>query len=442
MKKSYYLFCLFFFASSLCIGQTICPEVTTVFKDWPAPGEGTAISNVQFFIESIEPGQTSGPITPAPMSAGCIDLGAAPVVGDGGSYRIYPEKDIDHRNGVSTLDLVYIARHLIGVSPFNPFQVLVADVDDSQSINVLDITAIQRLILSIDNELPTTSWKFIDRAGDVTSNPGVVFKNFVEIDPKNPPAEVSFWGVKMGDVNATSFPFAGGNDDLVLKIADQTLMAGETVTVDFLANDFKDFIAYQFSLVFDQQVLEYQEHEIKGLSTNDVMVWNTEELSAGIIPNLWVNFDGDLNLEEDSPIFTITFKVLQNSSLKEVLSANSNLTENLAYKTDSDEASKVVLDFGLLSNIENQNLSTTRLLQNQPNPVDQFTIIPFHLDQAGKINLSITDALGRIIKSIELQGIAGTQQIELQRTDFGAPGIYQYTLQTESLQISKRLIVK
>ncbi len=445
--KFFNSFLFILFCSSIGFSQTlVCPGATTVFKDWPNQGQGTAISNIQYFIESIEPGQTSGPITAAPMSGGsgsCIDLDAAPPVADGGRYRIYPVKDVDHRNGVSTLDLVLIARHLIGTSsPLNPFQLLASDVDDSQSINVLDILTLHKLILYINNELPTTSWKFVDRSVDLINNPGDISKDFIEIDPNNPPSELLFWGVKMGDINANNSPFSAGNDDLKLRIENRDLVAGETITVDFLAQDFQDFLAYQFSLVFDQNVLAYEAHESVGLPGNDLIGWNTTEAQTGVIPNLWVGLGENIEIKDGEPLFSVTFKVLGNSTLQEVLRANSVLTQNLAYTKDSEEASKVVLDFNLTTNLENQKLANDQLMQNQPNPVDQFTIIPFSLEKPGKVELSITDALGRIVKSMEWQGLAGSQQIELQRTDFGAAGLYHYTLKTAYSQISKPLIVK
>ncbi len=441
--KFFYSFTLILLCTSIGFSQTlICPEVTTVFKDWPNPGQGTAISNVQYSIESIEPGQTSGPITAAPMSGTCIDLDAAPPVADGGRYRIYPEKDVDHGNGVSTLDLVLIARHLINISSLNPFQLLASDVDDSQSINLLDILTLQKLILAITNELPATSWKFVDRSVDLINNPGNISKDFIEVDPNNPPSELLFWGVKMGDINATNIPFSAGNDDLKLSIKNRDLVAGETITVDFLAQDFQDFLAYQFSLVFDQSILAYQTHETMGLPGNDLIGWNTTEAETGVLPNLWVGLGQDFEIKDGEPVFSVTFKVLGNSTLQEVLSANSALTQNLAYTKDSDEASQVVLDFNLTTNLENQKLANDQLMQNQPNPVDQFTIIPFSLEKPGTVELSITDALGRIVKSIEWQGLAGSQQIELQRTDFGAAGLYHYTLKTAHSQISKALMVK
>jgi hypothetical protein len=48
----------------------------------------------------------------------------------GNSYVLSADKDVDPRAGLSTIDLLILQRHLLGIAPFtNPFLRLAADVN-------------------------------------------------------------------------------------------------------------------------------------------------------------------------------------------------------------------------------------------------------------------------------------------------------------------------
>ena len=54
----------------------------------------------------------------------------------GGDYNVLPSKDDDHLNGISTLDLILIQRHILGIEELSsPYQLIAADVNNSEDIN-------------------------------------------------------------------------------------------------------------------------------------------------------------------------------------------------------------------------------------------------------------------------------------------------------------------
>lgn len=62
------------------------------------------------------------------------------------------------RNGISTLDIVLISRHIIGLECFTEiWQYLAADVNGDGVISTFDMTELQKLILYITNELPVVA---------------------------------------------------------------------------------------------------------------------------------------------------------------------------------------------------------------------------------------------------------------------------------------------
>jgi len=70
----------------------------------------------------------------------------------------------DQLNGVSTLDLIHIQRHILGLELLeSPYQLIAADINSSKDINGIDLVELRKLILGIYTEFPNnTSWRFID----------------------------------------------------------------------------------------------------------------------------------------------------------------------------------------------------------------------------------------------------------------------------------------
>lgn len=127
-----------------------------------------------------------------------------PNVGD--DITITPEKNSDYTEGVSTLDMVLIGRHILGVLPLDsPYKLIAADVNNSRHITTLDLIALRRLLLGIDTEFESnTSWRFVEL--DYT------FPN-----PANP------WQERFPEwINFNDLPFVGvaGLDFVAVKVGD------------------------------------------------------------------------------------------------------------------------------------------------------------------------------------------------------------------------------
>src|SRR5262249_40963377 len=94
-------------------------------------------------------------------------------VNAGGDYTITPAKLLESppNQGVSTLDIALIRRHLMGAKLFDlPEEVIAADANASQSISTLDIILLRRLVLGITNNLPGRLWRFV-RSDFAFANP-------------------------------------------------------------------------------------------------------------------------------------------------------------------------------------------------------------------------------------------------------------------------------
>lgn len=123
------------------------------------------------------------------------------------------EKDTDPLNGVSTLDYVLGAQHILGIEPFDTAdKYLAMDVNKSGSVTVLDLVHLRRVILGLSEGFPNNqSWRFVDE----TQFASISFaqENTPEYDlnitydfnlTSGQSTVINFVGIKVGDINGNA----------------------------------------------------------------------------------------------------------------------------------------------------------------------------------------------------------------------------------------------
>jgi hypothetical protein len=124
---------------------------------------------------------------------------------------VSPYYDEDHKNGVSTFDIVLVRRHVLGIQPLSsPYKMIAADVNGSMSITTFDLVVMQKMVLGNLNEFPNmTSWRFVP-TNYAFSNPANPFTDFLteQIWAMFPtlPGDLDFIAIKIGDVNGSASP--------------------------------------------------------------------------------------------------------------------------------------------------------------------------------------------------------------------------------------------
>ena len=113
---------------------------------------------------------------------------------------------------------------------------------------------------------------------------------------------------------------------------------------------------------------------------------------------------------------------------------------------------KEELIFNLLKAVLPERLpGQTQLLPNYPNPFNPETWIPFELSQDSEVSLTIYDAVGHLIRQLDLgfqpagAYLQRNQAISWDgRTQSGeqvASGTYFYTLKTEDCAFTQKMII-
>ncbi|MFN8318544.1 MAG: hypothetical protein U0V54_03875 [Saprospiraceae bacterium] len=181
-----------------------CPDAvtTSVLSGlvWQA-ATGDAVKNVKILATDPETGVYMEGITD---NTGSYELDS---VITGYSYKVKPSKNDSIKEGLSTLDVILIQRHILGANKFSdPLQIIAADMDGNKKVSVSDLVVLRKIILGSTTVMPGNRdcYTFVDDSY-VFSNPTSPF-NYPDyiITPSITEQHLSgldFTAIKMGDVN-------------------------------------------------------------------------------------------------------------------------------------------------------------------------------------------------------------------------------------------------
>lgn len=124
----------------------------------------------------------------------------------GEAYEIGAGKADAYDNGLSTLDLIRVQKHILNLQPLaTPYQIIAADVNNSGTISTLDLIQMRKVILNLETKFAAPIWLFVPEG-----------KNFVDAtDPfkgmvagaynlpilVNTNTTFNIIGIKFGDLN-------------------------------------------------------------------------------------------------------------------------------------------------------------------------------------------------------------------------------------------------
>jgi len=351
------------------------------------------------------------------------------------------------REGSDSWDLVLMIRHILRIQDFDSaYKTIAADINQNGRVNVGDVIELQRVLLYYENDFSNnTSWRFVD-AGINFADPYNPFENsipdyaFIKLSEYN--NEHEFVALKVGDVSGNADPSnlqAGdtrSDEALTFTVQNQDFLAGETYTVDFTTEDFKNLVGYQYTLNYDPAILEFvnvNTGALENLTDDNFVVLENE----GAINTNWFSATA-INSEVAIAPYSVTFRAKQNGSLKDVLSINSRYTKAIAYQ-DNAIAMDVQLNFQVADQLVPAN--TLALYQNQPNPFMGETQIGFNLPEAMQATLEFYDVTGRQLFQTSQNFAKGYHEIPVSRADLNASGVIYYQLHTEEGSLTKKMIL-
>jgi hypothetical protein len=365
------------------------------------------------------------------------------------SLMLVPEKNDDPLNGISTFDLVLMQKHILLLQTLDsPYKIIAADINHSGTVSTIDVVLLRKLILFIDTEFTqNTSWRFVD-ADFVFPNPQNPFETtFPEVYMLSgaEEEEADFVGVKIGDLNLSAetnglmggIDDRSGLDDLTFEVEDQALKSGEQYHIDFTARNFKQINGFQFTINFDQTALDVIEIQGVDLVSFNDKNYGLSQLDKGAVTVSW-NHDSFVDLKSDEVVFSLLVNARSEVQLSEVISITSQYTRAEAYQ--SNELMNVNLAFNNSGTVTQSDMF--RLFQNQPNPFKDETLIGFYLPEASFATLTLMDASGRVLKTIEGDFTQGYNEITLGKSEIGVlDGVIFYRLETRTDTATKKMLL-
>ena len=338
-----------------------------------------------------------------------------------GQVDFIPRKTDDYQNGVNTLDLILIQRHLLGIETMEGDQLIAADANANNSITAADIKQIRDLILGVTTKFPSNdSWVFVPKKYSLN----------VTL-----PTTLTFGGIKVGDTNRS----ASSNFDGELLtprhrniqrfvIDDTEVSVGKTVEIDFYAKDFTDVRGFQFTL--NTPRLKYKGYQLGVL---DLTADNIGVIRDGVTTMSWNGSDG-VFVQDDAVLFTLLFESEVNSGLSKLMNMTSEITPAESYRNDALESTNMVIEF------RGQTPVVFELYQNEPNPFTRNSVIRFTLPYAGEYTLKIFDATGKELRRITDQGQKGLNEELIESADL-TPGMMYYQLSFDKFVSNKKMIL-
>jgi len=347
-------------------------------------------------------------------------------------------RDDQHRNGVSTLDLVRIQKHLLGIEPLSsPYDLIAADANNSESVSAIDLVELRKLILGLYVELPNNkSWRFVDKSfqfADATHpwpfDEVIDLHNLIGNQMGK-----DFVAVKIGDVNNTVQAHAQqihprNGSGIVHFVADDRIVKnGEMVDVAIRSSDFTSIEGYQFTLT--TQGLEFQGVEGGMVDMKDENIG----VFGSMLTASWHKVGG-VSATSNDVLFTLQFQATNSGHLSEMINLNSKETQAEAYNT-SDDIKDLKLSFRGV-----ENGAEFALYQNEPNPFKGNTVIGYDVPQSGSVTLTVFDVTGKILVVKNQDAVKGYNTITVNSKELPALGVMYYRLDASEYSATKKMVI-
>lgn len=358
-------------------------------------------------------------------------------------YKITPSRNDDPLNGVSTLDMVLIQKHILGTIPFDsPYDIIAADINNSESLSAVDIVELRQVVLgNEDSFLNNNSWRFINKDQTFVDAfspwPFVEEVNVYNLNIDN--STHDFVAVKVGDVNGSAkantnaqIAEVRANTNLKLTTDDYSYSEGQVISVPIRVKEKIELSGLQFTMSFDAKEATpiSIESELQGFDKNHYHIFEDGKFTFS-----W-NENDVVTLQNDYVLFEIQFEVHSTGSNIDLnLDLNSNVTKAEAY---TSELAVMDVDFDILPI---QTAQVLELFQNRPNPFSNETVIEFYLGKASDhVQLSVFDVKGNAIFNQTGSYSKGVNQIKLSKTELPVNGILYYRIEVDNQVQTKSML--
>jgi len=345
------------------------------------------------------------------------------------SAVIEPRKNDDPLNGVTTLDLIHIQRHVLGLQPLENFTDFVAaDINKDDKIDVLDLLELRKLLLGIYDDFPrNTSWRFID----AEKRYNLLSDVDDQMKVRTAGGDIQLEGIKIGDVNQSYILRANK------PVLDSRAQSNFKFEVKEYLNDNEE-LTFGFFASADFDMAGFQAAFKVGDLTGVSIV--SHELTIG---------EQDYNLDDDDLKISWSSqnqKIEKGQLLFEILCEVDESVGGIQFSPDAQneiyDAVEMRVHNLILESVQD-NLSSDDSIQfnSYPNPFrDQMKVQIFSKDDF-TTQYELIDISGRLIKSNSVHLTKGVNEIDFKRETFPNTGIYFLKIQYKDSVFIERIVL-
>ncbi len=362
----------------------------------------------------------------------------------GDTYRIMPYNNDNPMNGVSTLDLVMIQRHILGLADLDsPYKLIAADINADDRLTASDLLALRKLILGVSTQFEeNTSWRFVDESynfEDASEPWEEPFPEEYDIIDLQDDLWIDFIAIKTGDVSGSAIVNSNAykaksetrnSENTLLNIQNRWIDKGESIEFELVIDSDYLYYGMQIEIVSDglnfrnikSSQIDINVTDISKLD-NKLIISNTEETGRII--------------RREKALLVIEVHAKASGYLSDMISiVDSRLTPEM-YIGEQLEPSRIYLEWDR-GTLEDARVFSVN--QNTPNPWMSNTDITVSVSVSQKGQLSVFDILGRQIYQRDLTLQQGDNIITLTDLDLPDGGIYIYEVKSGNHEIQKKML--
>ncbi len=353
------------------------------------------------------------------------------------SYKLVPTKQDDPLNGISTLDIVLITKHILGIQPLDsPYKLLAADVNLSNHISTLDIVALRKAVLGIDEKInEEKSWRFVDAKYHFVNPQNPFLENVPEtyhIYDLQGKMNVDFVGIKLGDVNHS---VVTGQQLLTLEsrslrkeaiyIPQRVLQTNEEYTFKLQMMP-SELWGMQFAMKVDDKLADLIDVQPIGVINKNHYSRRDQEFRVSF------NSEEPIAANHLIPVVEVTLKAKKPGRLLDLIQLSESLT--------AESYSNFGIHDIVLQEENGTGWAPLTVLQNTPNPFQASTTISYQLVKSTDLVFSIYDLAGKQLHSQDVNGAQGTHQVIVNNPQLPGPGIYIYEFKSSHQVVRKKMM--
>lgn len=366
------------------------------------------------------------------------------------SFSATKDQD-DPLNGVSTLDLVQMSKHILGLQPLpSPLAMIAADVNRSGSITTFDLVEERKLILGTYSTWPTGPiWRFVPEYQLPFPNPNNPFQsnpnpNFLTVSQMQAlnGGTITLIGAKTGDVdgdvNTLHSLLGPGTDSLALKMPDVMLQAGVPTVIPIsmeainLLNGMQlEISGISGAVAFDKITVD---PEFIGYFLANVIDPGQKDRIRVVMLNTQQEITG-------SPVMYLHLTATTNIPLKEAIQVKQTGFYSLGVDTDN-EVYRLYLDFSSATSAPVPQAEVLQVIAATPNPFTAQAQVQIALERSETVLLEVMDVHARLLFSEKQQLAAGTHFLRIPGEVLPNEGMILYRVTAGRSTVGGKLLHK